>query len=172
MASVTSTGQIESHNVSDPHQPHEASTHTEGHHVVPLSVHGRVFAALMVLLIITLAAAAVDFHKVLGPSFGWLNISIAVFIAVVKAALVILYFMHVRYSSRMTWVFAGAAFVFVGIMFGLTLSDYFTRDWLEDGKTPQIYTIDEMRLRGDEGGGQGRMTNPSANMGASHGSEH
>jgi cytochrome c oxidase subunit 4 len=92
------------------------------HHIVPLSTYYKVFAALMVLLFITVAAARVE--------LGVFNVPIAVGIAVVKAVLIILFFMHVKYSSKLVWVFSGAAFVFVGIMFALTLSDYFTRGWI------------------------------------------
>ena len=103
-----------------------AHAHEQGHvgerHVVSTGTYYIVFAALMVLLIITLVAAAFN----LGP----FNVIVAMAIAVVKAVLVILYFMHVRYSSKLTWVFAGAAFVFVFIMFGMTFSDYDTRAWL------------------------------------------
>jgi cytochrome c oxidase subunit 4 len=81
----------------------------------------------MVLLVITLAAAAID----LGP---W-NIVIAMTIAVVKAALVVLYFMHVRYSSSLVQFFAGATFFWLLILFVLTLSDYFSRNW---AAVPQI----------------------------------
>jgi cytochrome c oxidase subunit 4 len=98
----------------------------EAHHIVPMSVYYRVFAALMVLLIITLFAAAFDLSHIWGP----MNIIIAMTIAVVKAALVILYFMHVRYSSRLTWFFAGAAFIWLAIMFSITLADYFSREMI------------------------------------------
>jgi hypothetical protein len=58
---------------------------------------------------------------------------VATGIAVVKAVLVILYFMHVKDGTRLTWVFSGAAFVWLAIMFGLTLNDYVTRDWQPPG---------------------------------------
>lgn len=103
--------------------PHDEDHADAGHHIIPTSTYYKVFAALMVLLVLTVAAAEVD--------LGSLNVVIAVFIAVVKAVLIILYFMHVRYSSKLVWVFAGAAFVFVFIMFGLTLNDYVTRGWLD-----------------------------------------
>jgi cytochrome c oxidase subunit 4 len=101
------------------HEPVEdVSSHGE-HHVVPTRVYHIVFLALMILLIITLAAAAID----LGP----LNVFIAVTIAVIKASLVVLYFMHVRYSTHLVKFFAGATFFWLAILFVLTLSDYFTR---------------------------------------------
>ena len=51
----------------------------------------------------------------------------ALTIAVVKMLLVILFFMHVRYSSRLTWIFVAAGFIWLLIMLDLTLSDYLTR---------------------------------------------
>lgn len=104
--------------------------HVGGQHIVGLPTYFTVFGALMVLLIITLGAAAVDFAKLLGPRWHFLNIAIAMLIAVIKAVLIIAYFMHVKYSSKMTMVFAAAAFVFVTIMFALTFSDYQTRGWM------------------------------------------
>jgi cytochrome c oxidase subunit IV len=70
-------------------------------------------------LIATVSAARVD----MGP---W-NVVTALVIAVVKALLVILFFMHVRHSSRLTWVFAGAAFLWLTLLLGLTLSEYWFR---------------------------------------------
>lgn len=103
--------------------PHFEDHTDAGHHIVPPLTYYKVFAALMILLVVTVAAAEVD--------LGALNVGIAILIAVVKAVLIILYFMHVRYSSKLVWVFAGAAFVFVFIMFALTLSDYMSRGWLD-----------------------------------------
>ena len=101
-----------------------ADTHETGHHIVPVSVYIKVIVALMVLLVITLGAAAIDFSQMGLP---WLNIVIAMTIAVVKAVLIILYFMHVRYSSKLVWVFSGAAFFWVMILFVMMLIDYFSR---------------------------------------------
>jgi cytochrome c oxidase subunit IV len=110
-----------------PHQHVEdVGSHGE-HHVVPVSVYIKVFIALMVLLILTLAAAAVD--------LGSWNIIIAMTIAVAKAALVVLFFMHVRYSTHLVQFFAGATFFWLMILFVLTLSDYFSRNWVA---VPQI----------------------------------
>lgn len=60
---------------------------------------------------------------------GGLNAVIALAIAVLKALLVILYFMHARYSSRLTWVFAGAGFFWLMILIGGTMDDFLTRNW-------------------------------------------
>lgn len=61
---------------------------------------------------------------------GQLNVIIALTMAVIKATLVVLYFMHVRYSSRLIWVVFTSALFWLAILFALTLSDYWTRSWL------------------------------------------
>ena len=88
-------------------------------HVVPVSVYLAIFGGLMVLTLITVAVAFVD--------LGNLNVLVAMTVAVIKATLVVLYFMHVRYSSRLIWVIVVAGFFWMGIMFALTFSDYATR---------------------------------------------
>jgi len=92
------------------------------HHVVPIRTYLLVFAALFALFVLTVAVAFVD----LGP----LNFVVAITIAVVKAVLIILFFMHVYYSSRMTRVFAGAAFIWLALLLAATQADYRTRSWL------------------------------------------
>ncbi len=77
--------------------------------------------ALLILLAITIAAAYVN----LGP----LNTPVAMLISVAKGALVILFFMHLRYSKPVIWIFAGAGFFWLGIMLVLALSDYMSRGW-------------------------------------------
>jgi len=91
-------------------------------HIVPKRVYLLIFAALLVLTAITVWVAFKD----LGP----LNDVVALGIAVVKATLVILYFMHVRYSSGLTWVLVVAGFLFLVILLSLTMSDVATRHWL------------------------------------------
>jgi cytochrome c oxidase subunit 4 len=90
-------------------------------HILSLPIHFAVFAALMVLLAATVLAAQVN--------LGWVNDVIMIAIAGAKAMLVVLYFMHVRYSSRMTWVFAAAGLLWLITLIGLTLSDYLSRGW-------------------------------------------
>jgi cytochrome c oxidase subunit IV len=91
-------------------------------HVVSKKLYYVIFGALMILTILTVVVAQKD----LGHG---LNDIVAMTIAVTKALLVVLYFMHVRYSSRLTWVFVAAGFFWLGIMLVLTLSDYYTRGW-------------------------------------------
>jgi cytochrome c oxidase subunit 4 len=91
-------------------------------HIVPVKVYLVIFLALMVGTSLTVLAAFQD--------FPWqLNTIIALTIACVKATLVVLYFMHVRYSSRLIWVIVASALFWLAILFALTFSDYLTRDW-------------------------------------------
>jgi cytochrome c oxidase subunit 4 len=92
-----------------------------GHHILPLGVYWAVFLALVVGTIVTVWSATID----LGP----LNVVVALLIASVKAALVILYFMHVKYSSRMVQLFAAAGFFWVVIMIVFTMADFASRSW-------------------------------------------
>lgn len=83
-----------------------------------------VYGLLLVLLVLTVIAAGIDFTQY---GFASLNIILAMIIAVAKAVLVVLFFMHVRLSSRLTWIFASAAFFFLGLLFAFTIADYMTR---------------------------------------------
>jgi cytochrome c oxidase subunit 4 len=77
--------------------------------------------ALLAFLGLTIAAAYVN----LGP----LNTPVAMAISVAKGLLIVLFFMHVRYSRPLLWVFVGAGFFWLGIMLVLAMSDYMTRGW-------------------------------------------
>jgi cytochrome c oxidase subunit 4 len=89
------------------------------HHVIPQKVYYLVFVTLLCLTLVTVDVA---FYN-----FGFLNIYIAMAIATAKALMVVLYFMHVRYSSRLTWIFVGAGVFWLLILFILTFADYITR---------------------------------------------
>ncbi len=92
-------------------------------HIVSLKIYVSIFLALLVGTALTVWAGVHDFP-------GQLNVIIALTIAVVKATLVVLYFMHVRYSSRLIWVVFTSALFWLAILFALTFSDYWTRSWL------------------------------------------
>jgi cytochrome c oxidase subunit 4 len=94
-------------------------------HIVPVKIYITIFLALLVGTGLTVAAAFVN--------FPWqLNTIVALTIATIKATLVVLYFMHVRYSVRLVWVIVASALFWMGIMFALTFSDYRTRRWDSD----------------------------------------
>lgn len=90
-------------------------------HVLPLKVYFAVFGALMVMTLATVLVAYVD--------LGVFNTTIALAIAFFKASLVVLYFMHVRYSSNLVKLYAAAGFVWLFILMIFTLSDFATRSW-------------------------------------------
>ena len=90
-------------------------------HVSPKSMYYGIFGALMVLTGLTVAAAFVN--------LGAFNFPVAISIAITKATLVILFFMHVKYSSRLTKMIVAMSFFFLFIMFGLTMTDYLSRGW-------------------------------------------
>jgi cytochrome c oxidase subunit 4 len=92
-------------------------------HIVSVRIYVTIFLALIAGTALTVWAGLQDFP---GP----LNVVIALTIAVIKATLVVLYFMHVRYSSRLIWVIVASALFWIGILFALTFSDYWTRGWL------------------------------------------
>ena len=119
-----SANEASAHDGSHGHDAHE-------HHVLPASTYYKVFGALMVLLVLTLLVYYFDPTHLMPPAFSWFGIVVAMTVAVIKAVLVMLFFMHVKFSTKLTWIFASASFVFVGIMFLLTMSDYFTRGLLD-----------------------------------------
>jgi cytochrome c oxidase subunit IV len=91
-------------------------------HIVERKTYLLIFGALLVLTGLTIWVANLD----LGP----LNTIVAVAIAVTKAVLVTLYFMHVRYSSRLMQMVVVGGMFFLGVLFALTLGDYLTRGWV------------------------------------------
>ena len=123
MATHTQTTRHDYHPEGTPDVPEE---HSATEHV-SLGMYLIVFAALMVLLVITVAVA---FYV----HAGNLNLVIAMVIATIKAALVVLFFMHVKYASRLTKIFVLSAFLWLAILFALTFADYVTRDWLPNSR--------------------------------------
>lgn len=90
-------------------------------HIVPKSTYYAIFAALMVGTALTVGAAFVD--------LGELNTIVALTIAFTKASLVVLFFMHVKYSSKLTWLVVIASVFWLGLLLFITLGDYVTRGW-------------------------------------------
>jgi len=90
-------------------------------HISPIRSYLAIFGALMVGTVVTVGAAMTN--------LGALNFPVALAIAVTKATLVILFFMHVKYSSKMTKLIVGTALFFLAILFVETMMDYTTRHW-------------------------------------------
>ena len=95
-------------------------------HIVSVRVYITIFLVLLVGTALTVLAAFID--------FPWkFNTIIALTIATAKATFVVLYFMHVRYSSRLIWVIVASALFWMAILFAFTFSDYLTRGVLSSG---------------------------------------
>lgn len=95
------------------------------HHIVPPKVYFINLIVLMILMLMTIAAGRMDmFH--FNPAA---NLIIALTIAFVKMMCIILIFMHVRWSSKLTWVFVSAGFFWFLIMIVITFTDYAARGW-------------------------------------------
>ena len=92
-------------------------------HVAPRSLYYVVFLALVVGTVLTVVVAKFD----LGP----FNNIVMLTIACTKALLVVLFFMHVRWGTRLTWVVAGAGFFWLLILFSITMADYSSRGWIQ-----------------------------------------
>jgi cytochrome c oxidase subunit 4 len=90
-------------------------------HILPKRVYYTIFAILLFCTYLTVQMAFLD--------LGAMNTVAALAIATFKAALVILFFMHVKYSSRLTWAVVLGSIFWLGILLTLTMSDYLTRVW-------------------------------------------
>jgi len=95
-----------------------ASTHAHSH-ILPLRVYFLVAAALFVLTGVTVAISFVH--------FGVFNLLVAMLVAVVKASLVILFFMHLKYDNKLYLTIFLTAVVFLGVFIVLTMADTMTR---------------------------------------------
>jgi cytochrome c oxidase subunit 4 len=94
----------------------------ESHHIPSIRLYLAVFGILVVGTILTVIVASFD----LGP----LNNVAMLTIACTKATFVVLYFMHVRWASRVTWVIAASGVFWLLIMFTFTMTDYVSRGWV------------------------------------------
>ncbi len=98
------------------------SEHSEHeHHIVSPKVYVAIFAALLILTGLTVAASYLE--------MGVFNAVVALAIAVIKATLVVLFFMHVKYSTKLTKLTVGAGLFTFIVLVGMTLCDYITRAW-------------------------------------------
>jgi cytochrome c oxidase subunit IV len=115
-------------------------------HIVPLPIYLAVWITLMVLLVATVAAARMH----LGFVGNW---AVLLVIATVKTVLVAMFFMHVKYSPRIIWMTLAAAVLWVAILFGLTIGDYFTRSWTMSGSESDAPSTAVPRGAGEFGPG-------------------
>jgi cytochrome c oxidase subunit IV len=96
-------------------------------HIIPPRTYYTIFAILMALLVATVGGSYMP--------LGRFHLAFALLIAIAKAVLIVLYFMHVRFSNRLTWVFSSAAFFWLAILLVLGSMDFASRGWVGiDGK--------------------------------------
>jgi cytochrome c oxidase subunit 4 len=91
-------------------------------HIVKPTTYFAVFGALILLTALTVGLSRLELTETWHTIFG-------LSIAVTKATLVILFFMHVFWSTRLTWLVAVSGILWLGILILYTLNDYATRDW-------------------------------------------
>lgn len=109
-------------------------------HISPASTYVTIFLTLMAMTGITVGVAFIN--------LGALNFAVAISIAIFKATLVILFFMHAKYSSSLTKLVIGTGFFFLVVLFTLTLTDYASRGWLTypvGAGTPPAAATEERR---------------------------
>ncbi|MBK8261754.1 MAG: cytochrome C oxidase subunit IV family protein [Nannocystis sp.] len=112
MSTVYLNGKLVEH----PHEVH--------HHVSPVPQYVAVLGALLVLTGVTFLVSFAD--------LGAASLTVAMFVAVIKASLVVGYFMHLKYDDRFhLFIFLGTI-IFVGLFFGFTLFDLASRDAIND----------------------------------------
>ena len=95
--------------------------HAPAHHRSSLASSFVSFFVLMILTVVTVWVSRID--------LGALNTTVAMAIAILKATVVILWFMHVIHSPRLTWIVVIASFLWLAVMFVLFFADYATRGW-------------------------------------------
>ena len=105
------------------HKSEHHEEHAGEHHIVAIPLYLMVFGILVVGTILTYFAATVDMDGI----FPGANTLVALLIAFTKMSFVVLFFMHVRWSSRLIWLTALAGFFWLAIMFAFTMQDYLTR---------------------------------------------
>jgi cytochrome c oxidase subunit 4 len=90
-------------------------------HILPKRVYYTIFAILLFCTYLTVQIAFLD--------LGALNAVAALVIATFKAVIVVLFFMHVKYSTRLTWAVVIGSLFWLGILLAMTMGDYLTRGW-------------------------------------------
>jgi len=91
--------------------------------IVSTRTYAATFGALLVLLALTIAAAYVPLGR-----FNWVA---AMAISAAKTVLIVSFFMHLRSSNRIVWIAAGAGCFWLALLMILSLTDFWTRGWLQ-----------------------------------------
>ncbi len=126
------------HNQQDQHGQHDE--HDQEHHIVSPAIYGSILLALLIFTGLTVWMSFIDlgdwhvgfslfgWHLETGLVLFW-NPVVALAIACTKMTLVVLFFMHVKYSRRLTKLTVLSGFFVFLVLIGMTMTDYFTRAW-------------------------------------------
>lgn len=98
------------------------SRHSKISHIVPIHVYVLVFLTLIVMTWVTAFVSTID--------LGRLNVFVALSIAIFKASLVILFFMHVKYGTRLTKMIVLAGLYWLILLLFIVMMDLWTRGWM------------------------------------------
>jgi len=127
--------------------------HDDDHtHHVGMKTYYLIFSLLIVLLFVTVGAWYIDQHIF---SLGRFSTPVAMAIAVAKAVAIVLFFMHIKFSSRLVQTFSCMGIAFLSIMFLLTFNDYGTRPWLPNAG---VYTVSSAQNSMGNNGNNNDMT--------------
>ena len=108
--------------------PSAPADHHEMHHGPTVKMYFAIFFALAILTVVTVMAARFDFAPMMGVQMGgFVNNIVALGIAVTKASLVVLFFMHVKYESKLVGLAVVASVIWLAFLILITVSDYLTR---------------------------------------------
>ena len=113
------------------HRDESIEEHEHHHHIVSPRIYMTIVSALLVATGLTVWASYIDlgeWHITQGLTLFW-NPVVALAIAATKMILVVLFFMHVKYSTKLTKLTVGAGVFTFLVLIGMTLSDYWTRAW-------------------------------------------
>ncbi len=99
------------------------------HHVIPPRTYFVVFAALIAFTILTVGIDMLERYRYFSMA-PVLHTVVSLTIAVIKASLVILFFMHIWYSRWLNWLVAAGSLLWLGILISYSLTDYVTREWI------------------------------------------
>ena len=105
------------------HSHQSSQAHAEAHHVISVRTYMLIYWVLLALLAATVFASDMPFSSPM-------HLAVAMTIAVIKAVLIVLFFMHVYYSAPLTWITAVGSLLWVALLIGFLLADYWSRDWL------------------------------------------
>lgn len=140
-----------------------------GHHIHAQSMYNGTALKLVVLMILTIAAAQVDFGHMISQQYGYyINNFVALAIAATKTYIVVMFFMHVKWTSSLGKMYALMGFFFLGALFSVWVDFYFRQhepvahwynsDYVESATPRIIGSTDGAKITPGEENTQNRIS--------------